>query len=401
MRCRVCNALLQNRILKLSEMPLTDDFVPATHIMKPEYLSDISIYRCDSCNVVQNPSDFSHEDYYKEYRYTSGHSEFVREFMALYAETIVDTFKQANHRLPASVLEIGSGDGEQLIRFKELGIGIISGVEPSSILAETAIKRSISTTVALFGLDVAKNLPAKYDLCISSYTFDHVRNPVDYLASAYHCLNDNGILALEVHDYNSIVRRTEFCLFEHEHTIYLDEFTAESLLSANGFKLLAVNPLPSAKTRGNSLILIAIKQINSVDHPHRRPETLLNDHLLSQRISKTIQSIDQYVDSLSPDQPIVGFGAGGRGVMTLAAMRTHSRFAALLDSAFSGENLLAPKTRIPIIGPDKWKSYNTANVLVFSYGYIGEISHSLSVHGFEPTRIKSLLDFYQQDAANS
>ena len=81
--------------------------------------------------------------------------------------------------------------------------------------------------------------------------------------------------------------------------------------------------------------------------------------------------------------------------MTLGAMRHYGRFSALLDSNFQGAGFLAPKTRIPVTGPDQWALHRDAHCLVFSFGYFNEILDSLQRVGFKPERVKSLLDFYR------
>ena len=72
-------------------------------------------------------------------------------------------------------------------------------------------------------------------------------------------LNDGGALAIEVHDLQRIVDRAEYCLFEHEHTIYLAADDLRFLLEASGFDIVSVNPIPDTVTRANSLIVIARK----------------------------------------------------------------------------------------------------------------------------------------------
>ena len=55
-KCRICNSNLFNKLVHLKEMPLTDDFVKVNE-SKVEFLQDIEIYQCSSCNLVQNPVD--------------------------------------------------------------------------------------------------------------------------------------------------------------------------------------------------------------------------------------------------------------------------------------------------------------------------------------------------------
>jgi ubiquinone/menaquinone biosynthesis C-methylase UbiE len=130
------------------------------------------------------------------------------------------------------VLDVGSGDGAQLVAFKGLGCDVL-GYEPSSALTRAAESKSIPTIQWLYTADSAQRLPAVFkqvDVVMLSYTFDHLPQPSEFLANTRSILNpDHGLLVVEVHDLQKIFERQEYCLFEHEHTIYLTTATAAAL----------------------------------------------------------------------------------------------------------------------------------------------------------------------------
>ena len=257
--CRICDHNLYERVFFIEEMPLTDDFISISNKNKKEYLSDITIYRCENCGVVQNPIDFNHEAYYEDYKYSSAHSQFVQKFMSSYARVTLDLYQKENNKA-SSILEIGSGDGEQLSHYKTFGIQNILGIEPSKYLADLANKQGINTMVDLFELDTPSKIKDKFDICLSSFTFDHVREPLNYLNAAHSLLNESGILALEIHDLEKMINRTEYCLFEHEHTIYLTSNDITHILENSGFSVISINPIDQKNVRGNSMIVIAKKE---------------------------------------------------------------------------------------------------------------------------------------------
>jgi SAM-dependent methyltransferase len=396
-QCRTCGSDLFNKLVHLKRMPLTDDFIKVKEL-KVEFLQDIKIYQCGNCNLVQNPVNFNYQEYYQDYEYSSGHSEFTKEFMSNYAKKTFNAYKSQNGTLPKSVIEIGSGDGEQLKYFGDLGIERVLGVEPSSSLVRNSESAGIPALESLYTKDIVKKFNGqKFDICISSYTFDHIPNPIEYLRTSHEILTDGGILAFEVHNVDDIYQRSEWCLLEHEHTIYMNKDSASKLVRECGFKIIAMNPIKASKVRANSLIIVAQKIENSQDDSIIGADYNANQYQdMGNRIDRTILKIDQWIDSIPLDNSIVGWGVGGRGVMTLAALRNSDRFQTIFDSNYESNQLLTPKTRISISGKGDLRNFRNAWVLIFSFGYTEEITKDLLNAGFDRDKIFALDHFYNE-----
>jgi SAM-dependent methyltransferase len=263
--CRICGDDSGQPILSLPQTPLTDEF-GSTESKQEEYLADIRIYQCQHCGIVQNPDDFDHDICYLDYQYSSEHSEHTHRFMAGYARVVVELFEEYTHRLPQKFLEIGSGDGARLIKFKELALSEVKGVEPSTYLAKIAEQKGIRTEVTLFGARSLSKENGSYDFCLPAYRFDHVRSPIEYLKASYDLLGTDGLVAIEVHNLEKSIERSEYCLFEHEHTVYLTPKGAEKIFNLAGFEDVAIDPLPDSVMRANSLIVVG----KNASHKNRR-----------------------------------------------------------------------------------------------------------------------------------
>ena len=117
---------------------------------------------------------------------------------------------------------------------------------------------------------------------------------------------------------------------------------------------------------------------------------------MSQRIDQTISKIDSWIDNIPFDSSIVGWGAGGRGVMTLSALKNSNRFRTIFDSNYESNKLLTPKTQIPISGKSDLEAFKKSWVLIFSFGYVKEITKDLLNAGFDKDKIFALNYFYNQ-----
>ena len=394
--CRICKTDLNNskETLTLPRCPLTDQFVKPNSENK-QLIEDVKIYCCESCGFIQNPNNIDYQVYYEDYEYTSAESTHAHNFMNEYAKLANKIYMRLNNKSASKVIEPGSGDGTQLHYFKEKGCNVV-GIEPSENLAKKAESRGITTIKALFDKRILEKVSSNFDICISSYTLDHCPDPLEYLLTANRLLNHNGLCIFEVHDYDKIYERSEYCLFEHEHTIYLNARKAIELSKSCGFDIVEVNPLADDKCRANSLIIVAKKvkdagkeNINVNSSKETSNQSGLNR--LQSKVTKFIDRIDNWINKT--EGVIVGYGAGGRGVMTLAQLSNSSRIKAILDVAFDDRVLLTPKTLIQIYGPSDFTKFKDASVIVFSYGYFKEIKSRLVEEGYKAERIISLQEF--------
>ena len=257
----------------------------------------------------------------------------------------------------------------------------------------------------LFTADSARGLPAAFqraDVVMLSYTFDHLPQPREFLAAARSILNpDHGLLVVEVHDLQKILERQEYCLFEHEHSIYLTSATAAALCSREGLTVIDFDLVPEADRRANSLIFVATPDGSQIarEFPSAASTAPPGFNRLdfydeqAAHIHRGIANLDAFVNRLTgAGRTIAGYGAGGRGVMTLAAMQSAGKLRYLVDKKPKRPGLLVPKSGLPLVGLDALRDSPVDDVLVFSFGYMQEIQLELAKFGYRPQQFHSLLD---------
>ena len=400
-QCRVCGHPSLKCVLTLPAMPLTDDFIPQEKFGR-EFRRNIEVFVCDKCLTAQTQHDVDMGDYYEDYQYAVGGSGMANRFMRLLAGNLVS--KYFGGQKGKTILEVGSGDGMQLLAFKELGCEVL-GYEPSSSLTRAAESRGIPTIQGLFTPDSARRLPGAFqhpDAVILSYTFDHLPQPREFTAAARSILNpETGVLVVEIHDLQKIFERQEYCLFEHEHTVYLTRATASALCAREGMTVIDFELVPEGDRRANSLIFVAtpagsrlakIFPAASSSVPAEFNELSFYERQ-AQLIQRGIANLDEFVNRVTgAGKSIAGYGAGGRGVMTLAAMTSATKLRYLVDKKPKRDGLVVPKSGIPLTGLSALKTSPVDELLVFSFGYMSEIQSELAAFGYQPRQFHSLLD---------
>lgn len=159
--------------------------------------------------------------------------------------------------------------------------------------------------------------------------------------------------------------------------------------------------VPTADRRANSLIFVATP--NGSQHAQKFPAASpalaaeFNEFSFyekqAQLIQRGIANLDAFVTRVTDSgKTIAGYGAGGRGVMTLAAMKTAAKLSYLVDKKPKRDGLVVPKSGIPLVGLPRLKEEPVDKILVFSFGYQQEIQAELAAFGYRPDQFHSLLD---------
>ena len=397
--CRICHSKNLQRFLHLPQMPFTDDFVPRERF-GTEFRADIDVFICRDCLSAQTQHDVEVGDYYEDYQYSVGGSTTASRFMRLLAERLQEKFYPGV--TGRKVLEVGSGDGEQLVAFKETGCRVL-GYEPSSSLCQVAEAKGIASVQGLFTGESARHLPLEFqevDVVMLSYTFDHLPDPRTFCEVTRSILNsDHGLLVVEIHNLERIIERQEYCLFEHEHSIYLTEATVRQLCDMTGLEVIDFDLVPEADRRANSLIFVATPKGSALagQAVAARTPACYGDLSFYEQVGANIQQgirhLEAFVDRMTKDgKKLAGYGAGGRGVMTLAAMSNSEKLHYLVDKKPKRDGLVVPKCGLPLVGIASLKSDPVDHVLVFSFGYMKEIQQELAGLGYEAGQFTSLLD---------
>jgi SAM-dependent methyltransferase len=399
-QCRLCGSGRLHEVVRFAGMPLTDELISAERLGQ-EFRADLAVYWCADCHAAQTQHDVEVQDYYRDYQYTVSGSAFARRYMQLLAETV---FKWWNLPTGTRVLEIGSGDGYQLSCFQRLGAQVL-GFEPSAELTRMALASGVPTEQTLFDCQGAEQIPSSMrpaNVILLTYTFDHLPDPRAFLKLVKDVLEpDRGLLIIEIHDFEKIVERREICLFEHEHSIYLTRLTLRRFFEAEGWKVVTDDLLPANERRGNSLLFAAAPSSSCHSTEPFEPSDVVKSlegwprlHQFSEDVASGIRRFRDFVGQRTSDGQIVcGYGAGGRGVITLAMTGTMVPAVQFLcDQNPAVHGFYTPVTHVPVVPPEYADEHPADVMVVFSYSYMNEIRQRMGKFQQRGGALVSMLD---------
>ena len=397
--CRACGSHKLYRFLEFPDVPLVDDYLTIGKL-GTEFLYPLQLYVCEDCQLVQTQHDVDVTGYYRDYHYSVASSPFAQRFMRGLAEAL---FERYGMRSGDSVVEVGSSDGFQLQCFKYLGAKVF-GFEPSASLAATSLSRGVPVAQILFSPETVELIPADLlplKLVLLTYTFDHLSDPLAFLKCVREVLDPRyGLLVIEVHDLAKIVERREYCLFEHEHPTYYSVHTMRDVLQQSGLKLLNTNLVSEQLRRANSLLVVAAPEetcYSSDAETNTKLETLSNPTTYRRFAQEVERSLEHFCELVQTERScgrrLAGYGAGGRGIMTLAMSGVgNEEMAYLCDMNSSIHGYYTPKSHLPLVRPQRLLEDWVDEVIVFSFGYMQEITMELSEYTKQGGKLISLLE---------
>lgn len=145
-----------------------------------------------------------------------------------------------------SVLDVGCGDGYLLQHFRNKTDWDIRGLEPNSKMAELLVKAGFHVDCGLLE-DIAYP-EASFDAVILTHVLEHTDNPLNMLKEIYRILKPDGLLLVEVPNFNAFsrkfMRRYWWGYHLPRHTYHYTLETLEKLGQAAGLTAHTKSSVP-------------------------------------------------------------------------------------------------------------------------------------------------------------
>jgi SAM-dependent methyltransferase len=226
------------------------------HSKKVYYSFSINQYRveeCSNCGLMRlnpQPSDGELAKIYStDYFLMQENSHSISHVSALKSNTadryldLLEAYVRAP--LQGSLLEIGYGNGDFLVRAAARGLAV-TGIEQSPHAMKTTIDKLGSQGRVICG-EMTQLLESeeRFDYIVLSDVLEHVRNPREFLRIVRLLLRENGIVMIAVPSLDSFsvrLMKDKWIEFKPEHLWYFSRITLRQLLYSEDFKAVKVGP---------------------------------------------------------------------------------------------------------------------------------------------------------------
>ena len=239
-KCRVCGSRNLTSILSLGDLYVSD-FID-TPDMSKGIKAPLELVLCNrkdgGCGLLQLRHTVSDEAMYRNYWYRSGINKTMTDELNSIAEkaSAIGSLKAHDY-----VMDIGANDGTLLRGYKVSGLNTV-GFEPARNL-EPFGKQGTTKIIVDFFNYVAweKAFGAQKAKVITAVgMFYDLDDPNAFVSDIVKCLDDEGLLVIQMMYLPSFLERNAFDGICHEHLEYYSLLSLESLLYRHGLEVCDV-----------------------------------------------------------------------------------------------------------------------------------------------------------------
>ncbi|HEY7162865.1 MAG TPA: class I SAM-dependent methyltransferase, partial [Acidobacteriota bacterium] len=330
----------------------------------------------------------SPEKIFTHYAYFSSYSDTWLDHARRYSEMAMGRFHLTAENF---VVEIASNDGYLLQNFVKAGIPVL-GIEPAVNVAEAALKKGVSTLIAFFSEDTARNLIAngrKADLIIGNNVLAQVPALNDFVAGLKVMLAPAGVITLEFPHLYQLMSGNQFDTIYHEHFSYFSFYSAKKIFAKHQLEIFDVEELP---THGGSLRIYLhhsddrthevsdrVQKLEQEESKHN-VNNLKTYSTFGENVKETKRKLLEFLITAKREgKKIAGYGAPGKGntLLNYCGIRTDFLDYTVDRSPFKQGKFL-PGTHIPIYPPEHINETRPDYVFILPWNLKDEIMKQMA-----------------------
>lgn len=383
--CRVCESPDILEFLDLGEQPYANSLLKNPD--EKENFYPLSLSWCSDCNLVQLNHTAEPKDLFSNYFWVTGTSSTARKQSNVFYNEVLSHTQNLKNLNKSYILEVGSNDGTFLIPFIQNNYKVL-GVDPAQNIVKEAIAKGVPTKCGFFGVKTAKEIlketgPAK--VVMARNVLPHVANTHDFVKGLKMCLEEDGLLMLEVHYAKKICEELQYDSIYHEHLCYFTLKSLEKLLERNN---LFVHDIGESPISGGSIIAYAKKKkignsANVNKYREFEDRTRINkldswEKFANKTKSHREKLINILTNTTKEDGPLMGYGASARSSTLLNYCDIGTQFVSgIADQNPLKHGYYTAGTHIPIDHPDHIMKKNPKNILMLAWNFSEEIINRL------------------------
>ncbi len=344
---------------------------------------DLELVFCEDCGFVQNRLfDPAKENYSPDYEETQA---FSPRFMRFVEEICADQDRKY-HLADKTVLEIGCGKGEFLLRLCELtgcrGIGIDPGVRPER-LRSPALER-ITFIRDFYGPKYA-HLSADYLCC--RHTLEHIQPVREFVGLVREVVGrrEETVVFFELPDMKRVLEELAFWDIYYEHCSYFTAGSLARLFRATGFEVTHLY-----RAYDDQYLMLEGRPAAGPT----RARLPLEDDLEATRalVARFREGIATRLEGLRRDlatwrrqrRRVAIWGSGSKAVSYLTTLGLGGEIAAVVDINPHKWGRFLAGSGHEIVSPDRLRELRPDVVVIVNPIYTEEIRADLEKRGLAP-----------------
>lgn len=379
-------------ILNLGMHPFADTFITNSDAQEP--VIPLIVTKNFDTGLLKLKYDTSSMDRYNyvDYSYTSNNSITAKKHWDGFAE-----YANLNIKNFSKIVEVGSNDGQLLLRFKNNGHKVF-GIDASVHMCKLSEGVGINSINSYFDSKTADHV-IKYfgtvDMVIANNVLNHANDVTGFLFAVKTILKDDGIFIFEVPSWFEMVKDFDFPdMVYHEHFYYFTLRSIVNLADATGMHVCGFDlvdyhggsfRITVQKIGGKRLFKDRSKfenyikkeidyNIFSFDFYSR-----YNKQLLQYR-KEWLKGFYRLLYSNKYDA-IIGIGAAAKANTWINWMGLSSRdFTCITDASSLKQGKLTPLSRIPIKPDSILKDFKKPLVIILSWNLREQLENIVLKH---------------------
>ncbi len=380
-KCRICNSDI-SPFMTFGNMPIANGFLYKEDFDK-EYFFEMKPAFCEKCQMFQLVDQPEPNLMFNnKYPFFSSLSEYMKMHFNNFANSILDTY--LIKKQDPFVIELGSNDGIMLQHFKNRSIRHL-GIEPSSNVAEVAIKKGINTTSKFFNFELANEIIEEYgkaDVIMAANVICHIPDLNNVFKGFEKLLTNDGLIIFEDPYLGDMLSKTSYDQIYDEH-VYIFSASSVKYISEK-FNLELVNVENQITHGGSMRYYIAKKGSHKVSksvtelieyEKLNQFDKLLTYIQFKNKCEKSKNDLKNLLLKLKKENKnIVGYGATSKSTTILNYCNINSELIDYIsDTTPEKQNKFSPGSHIPIYPYEKFRENFPDYAVLFAWNHAKEI----------------------------